>query len=143
MKISLWIALATALILPGCGGSSTSTDFSGNWAATLSNTASTTVYVFNAAFTQTSADAVTVAGLKFTTGGAPCFEELGSQTGQLTIGSTSTTLQLTILGAQPGASSLNTLTLEGTVSGSNVSGTWVLQGFGGCTGSGNFTMTKS
>lgn len=144
MKLTLWIALAMALILAACGsGSSTSNSVAGTWTATLSNTAGTTVYVFNTALTQTSTDVVNGAGLTFTTGGAPCFEELGSQTGQLTINGSANTFQLTISGAQPGASALNTLTLQGSVSGGKITGTWALQGFGGCSGSGNFTMTKS
>jgi hypothetical protein len=144
MKFTLWFALALALFLTACGsGSTNSNNVSGNWVATLTNTAGTAVYTINTSLSQSSTDAVT-GSFTFTAGGTPCFEEVGSETGQLTLGTTTNTLQLSIVGGQPGGLSLNTLTLNGTVSGSSISGTWTLAGFGsGCNGSGSFTMKKS
>jgi hypothetical protein len=36
----------------------------------------------------------------------------------------------------------NTLTLNGTVNGNTITGTWQLVGGTGCTGNGNFTVAK-
>jgi hypothetical protein len=145
MKSALWIVLALALTLTlaACGsGSSTSNNLNGNWTATLSNTAGTTVYAFTTSLAQSSTGVVS-GTFSFTTGAAPCFEELGSETGQITVGSSTSSVQLILTGGQPGAISLNTLNLTGTLSGNTLSGSWILQGTIGCTGSGNFTMTKS
>jgi len=47
---------------------------------------------------------------------------------------------LTITSATPSG---NTLTLQGTVNNNAITGTWTLTGLTpGCTGSGNFTLTR-
>jgi hypothetical protein len=144
MKLALCFALAMAMVLMACGGgSTTSSSVAGSWAATLTNSSGTTVYAINTSLTQTSGTAISGTSITFTTGGAPCFEELGTQSGQFVISGGTNSFALTITGAQPGAPSLNSLTLNGTLSGNKITGTWMLVGTGGCSGSGNFTMTKS
>ncbi len=146
MKLALVISLAMVLILAGCGGgsSASSSDVAGNWAATLTNSAGTTVYAFNTTLTQTSTNtAGGVTGTYAITNSSTCFEEFVSESGMLTIGSSANTLTLTIVGGQPGALSLDTLQMAGTVSGKTITGTWTLTGFGSCNGSGPLTMTKS
>lgn len=145
MKLALVVTLALVLILAGCGGSSTpSNDVAGTWTATLTNSAGTTLFAFTTTLTQTSANTANgVTGSYSITNGATCFEEPVSENGELVTG-TANTLALTIVGGSPGSLSvLDTLQLNGTVNGKTITGTWTLQGFSTCNGSGSFTMTRS
>ncbi len=141
--------LAIVLLLASCGGgSSNSSGVTGNWTATLTDTSGTSLFVFKIALNQATDNSVSGTNLTFTSG-APCFENVSSDTGTATVSGTTnqivtTALQLTIVGAEPGESSFNTLVLSGSDKGSTISGTWTLQGpASGCTGFGNFTMTKT
>jgi hypothetical protein len=46
------------------------------------------------------------------------------------------------MNVQSGSPGGNTLVLNGTVTGNAISGTWMLTGGSGCTGSGHFAMTR-
>ncbi len=141
--------LTIALLFASCGGGSNNSNaVTGNWTATLSDTSGNSLFAFKINLNQAADDSVSGTNLTFTSG-APCFENVSSETGTVTVSGTTnqtvaTALQLTIVGAEPGESSFNTLVLNGADSGSTISGTWTLQGTAsGCTGFGSFKMTKS
>ncbi|HXM23365.1 MAG TPA: hypothetical protein VN948_19065 [Terriglobales bacterium] len=146
-QFGIAIVLALGLVLAACGGgnSSSSATVTGNWTATLTNTDGTpALFGFTTSLTQSSGTVVTGTNLSFTTSNT-CFTSGGSQTGSFVLsgnfnGNITGTFQLTITsGTPPG----NTLTLQqGMVNNNTISGTWTLTGTGGCTGAGNFTMTK-
>src|SRR5262249_42387543 len=137
--------LVLGLILAGCGGSSNNpSNINGNWTAMLTNPDGTPAFAFTTSFTQSSGTGVSVTNLSFTTG-SDCFSSGGTATGSFVLsgnfnGNVTGTFQMT---DQSGTPSGNLLTLQGTVSGNTISGTWTLTGVtAGCTGSGSFTMTR-
>jgi hypothetical protein len=136
------IVLAVGLVLAACGGSSSASDtVTGNWTATLTGTQDLT---FTTSFTQNNGSTVTGTNLSFTTS-TPCFTSGGSQTGSFVLsgnfnGNITGGFQLTITSGTPSG---NTLVLQGTVNNNTITGTWTLTGLtSGCSGSGNFTLTK-
>ena len=136
------IVLAVGVILAACGGSSSASDtVTGNWTATLTGTQDLT---FTTSFTQSNGSTVTGTNLSFTTS-TPCFTSGGSQTGSFVLsgnfnGNITGAFQLTITSGTPSG---NTLVLQGTVNNNTIMGTWTLTGLtSGCSGSGNFTLTK-
>jgi hypothetical protein len=145
MAIAMIVALG--LTLGGCGGGgSASGNVSGNWVATLTNPDGTPAFAFNTSFSQTSGNStVNVTNLSFTTA-TPCFNSQTSDTGSFTLsgnfsGSVTGAFGMTISTMFPGTQ--NALTLQGNVNNNTISGTWILTGAqAGCTGSGNFTLTK-
>ncbi len=149
--IILAIALAAILVLSSCGTSSssaTSSNVTGNWSGALTNTTGQAVFNFTMSLNQAATDTVSATNISFTSG-APCFQNISGDSGTFTLngtfnGLTTNTLQLTVLGSQPGEPDFNTLTLNGSVSASSISGAWALQGPAtGCVGNGTFTMTRT
>lgn len=142
----LAILLGLALVLGGCGNnnSTTSGNINGNWSATLTNTDSTPAFAFTATFTQMSGNSVSVTNLTFTTA-SPCF--VSGETGTASFilsgnfsGSVTGAFQLTVKSGNPSG---NTLALQGTVKNNTITGSWTLVGLNsGCSGSGNFVVTK-
>ena len=145
-QLSIAVLLVVGLTLVACGGgsSSSSNTINGNWTATLTNPDGSPAFGFTTSLNQSSGTAVTVTNLSFTTS-TPCFSSGGTETGSFVLsgnfnGSVTGGFQMTV---QSGTPSGNTLTLQGTVNNNAVTGTWILTGVtAGCTGSGNFTMTK-
>ena len=146
-QIAIAVLLALGLMLGACGGGGgTSGNVSGNWAATLTNPDGTPAFAFNTSFSQTSGNStVNVTNLSFTTA-TPCFNSQTSETGSVTLsgnfnGNVTGAFGMTISTMFPGTQ--NMLTLQGNVNNNTISGTWTLTGAqSGCTGSGNFTLTK-
>jgi hypothetical protein len=141
--------LSAALLLGGCGGGNSSSNagnVNGNWNASLMSSASSTqpVFAFTTNFTESSGSSLSVTHFTFTTS-SPCFAGGETETGGFVLsgnfnGSVTGALQMAV---QSGNPSGNALTLQGQVNNNTISGTWVLSGVtSGCTGSGNFTMTK-
>jgi hypothetical protein len=133
--------LGLGLILAACGGgnSGNSGTVAGNWTATLTGTED---FSFTTSLTQSSGTVVSGTNLSFTSNA--CFSSGGSQTGSFVLngtnGSVTGAFQLTIMSGTPSG---NTLVLQGTVTDNTIAGTWNLTGLtSGCTGSGNFTMTR-
>ena len=142
-QFGIAMVMAAGLILAACGGgsSSSSNTVSGNWTATLTGTQDLT---FTTSLSQSNSTAVTGTNLSFTTS-TPCFTSGGTQTGSFVLsgnfnGNITGSFQLTITsGTPPG----NTLVLNGSVNNNTITGTWTLTGVtSGCTGSGNFTLTR-
>ncbi len=141
-QFGIAVVLAVGLILAACGGSSSASDtVNGNWTATLTGTQDLT---FTTSFTQSNGSTVTGTNLTFTTS-TPCFTSGGSQTGSFVLsgnfnGNITGGFQLTITSGTPSG---NTLVLQGTVNNNTITGTWTLTGLtSGCSGLGNFTLTK-
>ena len=144
-KSSLLALLFLALSMAGCGNNSSgSGNINGSWAASLTNTDGSTAYAFTTTFTQGSAGALTVTNFTFTSTG-PCFATYStSETGSFGLsgnsnGNVKGTFGMTVTTLFP-APTNNLLTLQGTVNGGTISGTWTLTGGTGCTGNGSFTM---
>ncbi len=141
-------SLLLGLLVAGCGGNSSSSgnsnNVSGNWTAGLSDSNGTPVFAFTTSLIQNSGSVVSVTNLNFTTA-TPCFASGGSETGSFILsgnfnGNATGAFQL---GIQSGTPSGNMLVLQGTVKNNTISGTWTLTGVtAGCSGAGNFTMTK-
>jgi len=142
--IAILVAVGLILVACGGGGSSSSNSVTGNWTATLTNTDGTPAFAFTTSLTQSNGTAVTGANLTFTTS-TGCFSSAASQTGSFVLsgnfnGNITGAFQLTVTSATPSG---NTLTLQGTVNNNAITGTWTLTGLTpGCTGSGNFTLTR-
>jgi hypothetical protein len=142
----LSILLGLALVLVGCGNSSPTGagSINGNWSATLTNTDSSPAFAFTTTFTQMTGSTVNVTHLTFTTT-SPCFVSGETETASFVLsgnfsGSVSGGFQLTVKSGSPGG---NTLALQGTVQNNTIVGTWTLAGISsGCTGSGNFVVTR-
>lgn len=142
----LAILLGLTLVLGGCGNSNStnSGNINGNWSAMLTNTDSTPAFAFTTTFNQMSGNSVSVTNLTFTTA-SPCF--VSGETGSASFilsgnfnGSVTGAFQLTVKSGNPSG---DTLTLQGTVKNNTITGTWTLVGISsGCSGSGNFVVTK-
>ncbi len=137
--------LAVGLILAACGGGSSSANtLTGHWTANLTNTDGMPAFAFATSFTQSNGSVVTGTNLTFTVS-TGCFTSAASQAGSFVLsgnfnGNMTGSFQLTITSATP---SDNTLTLEGTVNNTAISGGWTLAGLTpGCTGAGDFTFTR-
>jgi len=148
MKFFCAIALfALSLLAVGCGANQNNGSINGNWTASLMNSTSNQapVLAFTLTLAQSNGSGVSVTNLNFTTA-SPCFASGSTATGGFTLsgntnGVTSGGFQMNVVSA--GSASGNLLTLQGTVSGNTISGTWTLSGTtAGCSGSGNFTMNR-
>jgi hypothetical protein len=138
---------ALSLFLAGCGGGNTGPgggNINGNWTATLSDSGNSPVFTFTTSFHQGGGTDVTVTNFTFTTS-SPCFVSGGTETASFVLsgnfnGNVTGTFELSIQSDNPSG---NTLTLQGTVKNNAISGTWTLSGVtSGCTGNGNFTITR-
>jgi hypothetical protein len=146
-RLGIVLLTAFALFLVGCGGENSnpgSGNINGNWTATLNDTGSSPVFTFTTSFHQGGGTEVTVSNFTFTTS-SPCFVSGGTETASFMLsgnfsGNVTGSFELNIQSETPSG---NTLTLQGTVQNNAISGTWSLSGTtSGCTGNGNFTLTR-
>lgn len=142
-KIIAVVWLGLTLIFSSCGSNSHATgNINGEWAATLSNSSST-VLGFNTTLTVNADGSLGTTSFDLNLNNTPCTFPTTSETGSFTISgnfsgqvSGSFKYVITSTGAQ-----VNTLTLNGTVSGGQITGTWTVTGAtSNCTGTGTFTM---
>jgi hypothetical protein len=146
-QIAVALVLALGLMLGACGGGgATSGNVNGNWTATLTNPDGTPAFGFTTSLSQNSnGSTVNVTQLSFSTA-TPCFNSQTSDTGSFILGgnfngSVTGAFGMTISTMFPGTQ--NVLALQGNVNNNTISGTWTLTGVqSGCTGSGNFTLTR-
>ena len=148
LAIAFVTALAVFLSACGSGNSNNASNVNGNWTASLTDPNGNPVFSLTTSLTQNSDNSLTVANLNFTTA-TPCFGAGTTATGGIVAsgnfsGVVNSAFTLSIQSGQPGTSGNNVLNLQGTVANGNaITGTWVLTGTtSGCTGSGNFTMTR-
>jgi len=145
-RIGIIVLVAVGLTAAGCGGGSGpgSGNINGTWSATLSNMDGSTAYSFTSTFTQGSGSSVSFTNFTFSSAG-PCFaSEETTETGSFGLagnfnGAVSGTFAMTISTMFPSAMN-NVLTLQGTVNGNTISGTWILAGGTGCNGNGTFVI---
>jgi hypothetical protein len=142
-RVSLAFLFSLLLGLVACGSGSSDT-INGNWSASLTNPDGSPAFSFSTTLNQNNGTTITGTNLTFSTT-TPCFSSVHSETGGFTLtgntsGSVTGAFELTV---QSGTPSGNVLTMSGTVAHNTITGTWTLSGVtSGCTGSGNFTMTK-
>ena len=149
-QIGVIVLLAFALATSGCGSTSVPGSGSGNingtWTATLSDTNGSPAYTFSTTFSPGTSGSLTVTNFTFTLPG-PCFDSYQadqySENGTFSLngnfsGSVSGTFAMTISTLFPTTN--NVLTLNGTVNGSTISGTWKATGLTGCSGTGSFNL---
>jgi hypothetical protein len=139
-KLAVAMLLVAGLTLAGCG-SSHPTNINGNWTATLTGSQNLT---FTTSLVENSDGTLSISKFSFSTNSS-CFVSGETETGTFAF---SGNLNGNVTGkfgmiVQSGTPSGNVLTLTGNANGNTITGTWTLTGGTGCTGSGNFTMTKS
>jgi len=137
------VSLCVSLILASCGSNSHATgNINGEWAATLSNSSSA-VFGFNTTLTVNADGSLGTSSFVLNLNSTPCTFPTTTETGAFTISGNfngqvagSFNYVITSTGEQ-----VNTLTLNGTVNGGQITGTWKVTGAtSNCTGSGTFTM---
>src|SRR5216683_3901226 len=138
--LAVAIFLVAALTLAGCG-SSNPTNIDGNWTATLTGSQT---FNFTTSIIENSDGTVSVSKFSFSSNSS-CFASGETETGTFALsgnfnGNVTGKFGMTV---QSGTPSGNVMTLTGNANGNTITGTWTLTGGTGCTGSGNFTMTKS
>lgn len=147
--IALLLGLTAMLVACGSGSSNmnTANSVTGNWTASLTNPSGTPVLSFTTSLTQNSDNSITGTNLNFTTA-TPCFGQGATETGGFAAsgnfnGTVTSVATLSIQSGPPGSSGNNILNMQGAFNNNTINGTWMLTGpTSGCTGSGNFTMTR-
>jgi hypothetical protein len=134
------------LFMAGCSSSnSNSGNINGNWSASLTNADGSPSYAFTTTFTDAGSGGVAVTNFSFTSNDHCFAGDTTSETGSFGFsgnlnGNVTGTFGMNITTEFPNGATQNVLALQGTVSGSTISGTWTLTG--GCTGAGTFKITK-
>ena len=144
-QFALAALLIASVTLIDCGSNSNNpANINGSWNATLmSNGNGTPVFTFGTSLKVNGDGSLSVSNFTFTTN-SPCFVSGETESGSFTLsgnfnGQVKGSFGFSVLSGSPSG---NTLALSGTANGNTISGTWSLTGSGGCTGSGNFSMTK-
>jgi len=138
------VCLVVCLTLVGCGNNPADpANINGIWNATLTDTTNTTIFSFGTSLTVNGDGTLSVINFNFTTN-SPCFVSGETESGSFTLagdfnGNVNGKLNFVV---QSGSPAGDTLTLTGMANGNTISGKWSLTGGTGCTGSGNFTMTR-
>lgn len=141
----LGIALTFALIFSGCGSNSTTTNgnINGTWSATLANSTLANMFVFSTHLTGNADGTLGTTNFSLTLNNSPCTFSSSTETGTFMLtgnfnGQVSGKFHYVVMST---GVEVNTLTLDGTVSGGQINGTWTVTGAtANCTGFGTFTM---
>lgn len=144
-KVVAVTLLGLSLILSGCGANSHATgNINGTWSATLSNSTLANLFIFTTKVTVNADGSLGTTSFDLSLNNTPCTFPSTTESGSFTItgnfnGQVSGTFHYVVMST---GSEVNTLTLDGTVSGGEITGTWSVSGATqNCGGSGNFTMT--
>jgi hypothetical protein len=144
-RFALTVLIAAGMVLAGCGSGSNhnSGNINGNWTASLTDTNGSPVFGFGTSLVVNSGGTLSITNFNFTTNSS-CFVSGETETGSFVLmgdfnGNVSGKFDFSISSGNPAG---NTLALSGAVNGGTITGTWTLTGGIGCTGNGNFTMTK-
>jgi hypothetical protein len=143
-RIAAVILLAVSLVLSGCGSPSSVTgNINGTWKATLNSSGNET-FAFVTNLTVNGDGSLGTSSLEITVNNLPaCTFPAVTESGSFTItgnfsGQISGKFNYVITST---GDTINTLTLNGTVSGGQITGTWTVTGnSAGCSGNGTFTM---
>jgi hypothetical protein len=141
-QIAVLVLLGASLLLSGCGaGQHVGGNINGNWSATLNSNGSET-FAFMTNITVNGDGSLGTSSFSFTTNNMqPCTFSPVTENGTFTL---SGNFNGQVTGAfhyvvSSGGTAV--LTLNGTVSGGQITGTWTVTGSVGCSGKGTFTMT--
>ena len=139
-KLAMALLVTAVMTLVGCGSNSSHGNINGHWTAVLTDTA----FNFGTSIVVNNDGTLSVSNFSFSTN-SPCFVSGETESGSFAFtgdfnGKVTGSFTFKVVSGSPSG---NTLSLTGTVSGDTITGTWSLTGGSGCTGSGNFTMTKS
>ncbi len=144
-EIALLALLAASLVLSGCGtGSNGGGNINGSWRATLDHSGVET-FGFVTNITVNGDGSLGTSSFNFTVNNmAPCTFPGVTETGVFTLsgnfnGQVSGHFHY-VVSSTDATMSMNILTLDGTVSGGQITGTWTVTGTVGCGGNGTFTM---
>jgi len=136
--------LSMGLILAGCGSGSHATgNIDGTWSATLSNSTLANDFIFMTHLTVNADDSLGTTSFSLTLDSTPCDFTTTTESGSFTIsgnfnGQVSGKFHYVVMST---GTEVNTLTLDGMVSGGQITGNWTVSGAtANCTGSGKFTM---
>jgi len=142
-SIAAVLLLAASVALSGCGSNSTVVgNINGTWNATL-NSSGTETLAFVTNLTVNSGGSLGTSSFNITVNNTPCVFPAVTESGLFTIGGNfngqvSGTFHYVITST---GATVNTLTLDGMVSGGQITGNWTVTGAsGGCSGTGTFTM---
>jgi len=142
-KIIALAFLSVTLILSGCGSGSHATgNINGLWSATLSNS-TVNDFIFMTKLTVNADGSLGTTSFNITLNGTPCTFPTTTESGSFTItgnfnGQVSGKFHYVIMSS---GVEVNTLTLDVTVSGGQIAGTWTVTGAtANCSGFGTFTM---
>ena len=137
--------LSMGLILSGCGSGSHATgNINGTWSATLSNSTLANEFIFMTHLTVNADGSLGTTSFNISLDNTPCDFTTTTESGSFTLsgnfnGQVSGKFHYVVMST---GSEVNTLTLDGTVSGGQITGNWTVSGATvNCTGSGTFTMT--
>ncbi|MFZ0417299.1 MAG: hypothetical protein WAM04_04290 [Candidatus Sulfotelmatobacter sp.] len=142
------ILLVLGLTVVGCGSSSVgglASNINGSWTATLTDPNGSIAYQFSATFTQGTGSELTVTNFTFTSGGS-CFGPYSpgeyGESGSFTLVGNSNGKVTGMFGMVIATPNINgpALNLQGTLSGSTISGRWTASAIGGCSANGTFTI---
>ena len=149
MHKPIWmiVLLALGMTMVGCsssGNGSNSTNVNGTWSASLTDSQNAPAFAFTTTLTEVSGGSVSISNFTFSTTGSCFADGQTSQSGSFTLsgdfsGNVKGTFGMTISSTNSAAQ----LSLTGGVGPNNtITGTWMLSGATGCSGSGNFTFTR-
>ena len=142
-KAAAVVLLGVTLILSGCANSHATGNINGMWSATLLNSTSANTFAFMTDLTVNADGSLGTTSFTLTLNNTPCSFPTTTESGSFTItgnfnGQVSGKFHYVIMST--GVES-DILTLDGTVSGGQITGTWTVSGaVGSCTGNGTFTM---
>jgi hypothetical protein len=142
-SIAAILLLAVSVALSGCGSNSTvNGNINGSWNATLDSSGNE-MFGFITVLTVNGGGALGTSNILISVNNTPCVFPVTTESGSFTIsgnfnGQVSGAFHYVVTST---GATVNTLTLDGTVSGGQISGTWTVTGAsGGCSGNGTFTM---
>ena len=144
-KAAVVALLGVTLIFSGCGSNSSTTNanINGTWSAALSSSSSVNTFAFMTHLTVNADGSLGTTSFNLTLDNSPCTFSSSTESGTFTLtgnfnGQVSGKFHYVVM--SPGVE-VNTLTLDGTVSGGKITGTWTVTGTtANCTGNGTFTM---
>ena len=144
-KLVTVVLLGITLIFSGCGSNSSSNaNINGTWSAALSNSSSVNMFAFTTHLTVNADGSLGTTSFTLTLDNSPCSFPSSTESGAFTLmgnfnGQVSGKFHYVVMST---GVEVNTLTLDGTVSGGTITGTWTVSGAtANCAGNGTFTMS--
>jgi hypothetical protein len=145
-KAAAVVLLGITLIFSGCGSNSSTTNanINGTWSAALSNSSSVNMLTFSTHLTGNADGTLGTTSFSLTLNSTPCTFTSSTESGTFMLtgnfnGQVSGKFHYVVMST---GIEVNTLTLDGTVSGGQITGTWTVSGAtANCAGNGTFTMS--